>query len=104
MSRGLEQMKEKTVKTKNEHGPRRTSERKKEIWMVVTFDNTFKASKAAKILGEEGFEGGLIPVPREIKASCGTAWRGGKNDKDKVEDTLNKNKIEYEDIYEVAFY
>lgn len=97
-------MKEETAKAKNGHETAKTSERQKTIWMVVTFDNTFKASKAAKLLGEEGFEGGLIPVPREIKASCGTAWRGGKNDKAKVADTLNKNKIEYENIYEVAFY
>jgi hypothetical protein len=97
-------MKEKNIGIKNGNETEKASERKKTIWMVATFENTFKASKAAKILEEEGFEGGLIPVPREIKASCGTAWRGGKNDKDKVADTLNKNKIEYENIYEVAFY
>ena len=52
----------------------------KKLCLVVTFDATAAAMAAEKYCLERGVPGRLIPVPREITAGCGLAWkafRGG---------------------------
>ena len=43
--------------------------------VVVTFDATAAAMAAEKYCLANGVAGRLIPVPREITASCGLAWK-----------------------------
>lgn len=43
--------------------------------LVVTFSTTSEAMAAEKYSGEQGLPGRLIPVPREITAGCGLAWK-----------------------------
>ena len=44
--------------------------------VVVTFAATAAAMAAEKYCLANGVAGRLIPVPREITADCGLAWRG----------------------------
>ncbi|MGM9612435.1 MAG: DUF3343 domain-containing protein [Butyricicoccus sp.] len=43
--------------------------------MIITFHTTAEAFQMEKAAREHGFSGRLIPVPREITAGCGLAWR-----------------------------
>lgn len=47
---------------------------------------------------DNGFTGRIIPVPREISAGCGLAWRDIPECKDKIQAFLKNKNIEYEDI------
>ena len=49
--------------------------RQKQPALVVTFSTTSEAMAAEKYSGEHGLPGRLIPVPREITAGCGLAWK-----------------------------
>lgn len=49
--------------------------REKKNYMVLTFRTTTEAMAMEKKCGEHRIPGRLIPVPREITAGCGLAWR-----------------------------
>lgn len=49
--------------------------RQKKPYMVLTFSTTTAAMAMEKKCTEQGIPGRLIPVPREITAGCGLAWR-----------------------------
>lgn len=49
--------------------------RQKKPYMVLTFSTTTAAMAMEKKCRKEQVPGRLIPVPREITAGCGLAWR-----------------------------
>lgn len=49
--------------------------RHKKPYMVLTFSTTTAAMAMEKKCIEKQMPGRLIPVPREITAGCGLAWR-----------------------------
>ena len=49
--------------------------REKVLTTVVTFGTTTQAIAMERECKKTGFEGRLIPVPSEISASCGLAWK-----------------------------
>ncbi len=49
--------------------------REKRPTLVITFDATTQALAAEQLLQKAGMPGRLIPVPREITAGCGLAWK-----------------------------
>jgi hypothetical protein len=49
--------------------------RTKEPALIVTFDTTAAAMAMEKFCAEHRLPGRLIPVPREITAGCGLAWK-----------------------------
>ena len=51
--------------------------RNKENRLVITFHSTTEAMEAEKRLKELGVPGRLIPIPRQLSAGCGLAWRIG---------------------------
>jgi hypothetical protein len=44
-------------------------------YQILTFHTTSAAMAMEKFAMEAGVKGRLIPVPREISAGCGLAWR-----------------------------
>lgn len=48
--------------------------RRQKAW-VLTFDETVDAMAWEKYCEIHGLPGRLIPVPREITAGCGLAWK-----------------------------
>jgi len=63
---------------------------------VLTFSSTHAALKAEKRLKEKGMVGELVPVPREISASCGLAWLGEKEAVEEAQAELAAEGIEVE--------
>ena len=49
--------------------------REKKPYMVISFHTTADAMAMEKLCAREGVPGRIIPVPREITAGCGLAWR-----------------------------
>lgn len=70
--------------------------RKKKEWLIVTFSTTAAAFQMESIAKSIGLTGRLIPVPREISAGCGLAWRDEKDKQNEIKKCLEN--IEYEKI------
>ena len=49
--------------------------RKKKPYQILTFHTTSAAMAMELYCKEHGISGRLIPVPRELSAGCGLAWR-----------------------------
>lgn len=72
---------------------------KEEKYFVLTFPTTYAAFATETICKQEGLSGRLIPVPRELSAGCGIAWKGLEREASILEDLLKVNEIEWEGIY-----
>ena len=49
--------------------------REKKPALIITFPSTAAAMEAESFCLAQGLPGRIIPVPREITAGCGLAWR-----------------------------
>ena len=49
--------------------------RNKSPALVISFTNVTEALAVEKFCQEQGLPGRIIPVPREITAGCGLAWK-----------------------------
>lgn len=57
--------------------------------LVVTFPTTAAAMACEQLCGEQGLPGRMIPVPGEISAGCGLAWKAVPQDRDVLEGALD---------------
>lgn len=57
--------------------------------LVVTFPTTAAAMACEQLCGEQGLPGRMIPVPGEISAGCGLAWKAAPQDRDVLADALD---------------
>ncbi len=61
---------------------------------VITFPSVYHAFRAKKILKEQGILAELVPVPRELSASCeGLAAKVGEEDVDQAVEVLGAKGI-----------
>ena len=74
---------------------------KKKLTVIITFVSTTQAMAMESRGRKTGFEGRIIPVPREISASCGLAWKCSGQNQDTVEKYLSEEDLEYEGIYQI---
>lgn len=49
--------------------------RQKKPALVVTFDTTSQAMAAEALFQDAGLPGRMIPIPSQITAGCGLAWK-----------------------------
>lgn len=57
--------------------------------LVVTFPTTAAAMACEQLCGEQGLPGRMIPVPGEISAGCGLAWKAAPQDCDVLASALD---------------
>ncbi|MGL5089018.1 MAG: DUF3343 domain-containing protein [Cetobacterium sp.] len=69
-------------------------------FLVITIDSTHLVMKIEKFLFENGISVQIIPLPGELKSSCGFAIKTEINDIKKVIQLLKENNIK-EDIYDI---
>ena len=62
--------------------------RVKQPSLIVTFHTTTAAMGAEKLLLAQGIPGRIIPVPREITAGCGLAWKAPPGEEQHIADAL----------------
>jgi hypothetical protein len=64
--------------------------------MVLTFHTTTEAMAMEKQCNIHEIPGRLIPVPREITAGCGLAWRMGVDAYGQYEQQMQKLALRYD--------
>lgn len=69
--------------------------RKKKPAFVIAFDATSQAMAADRYLTKNNLPGRLIPVPREITAGCGFAWKAEPDAQDRLMEALKKEGIQW---------
>ena len=74
----------------------------KKLCLVVTFDATAAAMAAEKYCLERGVPGRLIPVPREITAGCGLAWKAEVEQEEAVTAALETAGIAFSGVHRVV--
>lgn len=63
--------------------------REKKPALVVTFHTTASAMAAERFFLERNLPGRIIPVPREITAGCGLAWKAPPAEEDALRAALD---------------
>lgn len=67
----------------------------KQPTLVITFSTTTAAMEAEKFCMEHQLPGRLIPVPREITAGCGLAWKAPPEEQDRFARELEAGNIHW---------
>lgn len=75
--------------------------RERALLTVISFYTTTEAMAMETAAKEKGFGGRLIPLPGEISAGCGMAWRCETSTPDEAETFLNGQRLRYAGIYQV---
>jgi hypothetical protein len=71
------------------------------VYCYITFPTTYYALRAEDLLRQGPLSFKMVPVPRSISSSCGTALRCLCPDLQQVESRLLENRVEVEGTYEV---
>lgn len=72
--------------------------RNKRDYVILTFRTTTDAMAMEAQCAEQNIPGRLIPIPREITAGCGLAWRIAPEQYEQNEDALFALHIPFEQI------
>ena len=56
--------------------------------LVLTFPTTAAAMACEELCGQAGLPGRMIPVPGQISAGCGLAWKAAPQDQDALVSAL----------------
>lgn len=75
--------------------------RKKENYTVITFDTTHQAIAMESYCIQNRISGRLIPVPREITAGCGLAWRMRPEEFVLFREKLAETGMEFSQVTEI---
>ncbi len=73
--------------------------RKKTETLIISFGTTTEAMKMDRHCEKYGLPGRLIPIPREITAGCGMAWKARPDDKDTLQQEMLAHGIRWEEMY-----
>jgi len=71
------------------------------IYYYFTFPSTYQALKAEKALSQGPWEFKMVPVPRRISSSCGTALRCRPEDAGRIREIFREHTVEIEGDYEI---
>ena len=75
--------------------------REKKLQLVISFELTANAMAVERFCLENDLPGRLIPVPKEIPAGCGLAWKADVSKKDELIKAFAENDIIYDGMYEI---
>lgn len=75
--------------------------REKTLQLVISFSSTAHAMAVEKYCMQHDLPGRLIPVPKEITAGCGLAWKAALSDREALIAAFEKENITYDGVYEV---
>ena len=78
--------------------------RRKYLQLVVTFATTTAAMEMEQRAEKAEISGRLIPLPSEISAGCGLAWKTELSEKESLVPFLEQAKIRWEALYECSLF
>ncbi len=67
----------------------------------ITFPTTYYAIRAEKVLASSDYGFKMVPVPRSISSSCGTALKTSCDDVEAVKELLIKEKVECDEVHKI---
>ena len=70
-------------------------------WLIVTFATTTQALALETAASEDGIPGRIIPLPQQISAGCGLAWKCETAVKDALVGWLTGRGLRWESMYEL---
>lgn len=73
--------------------------RQKKLALILAFDNTTEAMAVEKYCMENNLPGRIIPVPREITAGCGLAWKALPEEEDVLIQGLKAGNLVWSEKY-----
>ena len=76
--------------------------REKREYLVITFHTTSAAMAMESLCIEQGLPGRLIPVPREITAGCGMAFRADVEQEQSLLDAAKEWGIQVDGVYKLV--
>lgn len=76
--------------------------REKRKYMIITFHTTTEAMATEKICIQKEIKGRLIPIPQEISAGCGLAWRMPIEDFIEASEKINTLDLKYDQMVELT--
>ncbi len=78
--------------------------REKKPALIITFSTTTDAMGMEKFCAAQHLPGRLIPVPREISAGCGLAWKTPVETKDSLLQTIEEAGLHWQDVHVVELW
>ena len=75
--------------------------REKKLQLIISFESTAHAMAVEEYCMNHNLPGRLIPVPKEITAGCGLAWKADVAVKDELLSSFSQENIEYDNVYEL---
>ena len=76
--------------------------RTKQNYHLLTFHTTTAAMATEDYCHEHGIPGRMIPLPQEISAGCGLAWRMRPEEYAQEKDRIEASKIQVENSLELT--
>ena len=73
-------------------------------FLVITFSETTDAMAAEKLLQEAGFPGRIIPIPRQLSAGCGLAFRTQMELRERAQEVLKEAGIRWHEMEPVRLW
>lgn len=73
----------------------------KKLSLVISFNKTIDAMSVEEYCLKHSVEGRLIPLPKEISAGCGLAWKCSIDNKGTMQKVLNDMNIAYDKMCEI---
>ena len=64
--------------------------------LIITFSSTPEAIRMEKYCLENGLPGRMIPVPTQISAGCGLAWKTDPGEKERFMEKLSEAGMGWE--------
>ncbi|NLC12186.1 MAG: DUF3343 domain-containing protein [Firmicutes bacterium] len=64
-----------------------------------TFPTVYFALRAEAVLKDSGCSFKMVPVPRAISSSCGTALRCPCEEIDAIKEVLENNKVQWDNVH-----
>ena len=74
----------------------------KKLSLVISFKKTIDAMTVEEHCLKNSINGRLIPLPKEISAGCGLAWKCEVTQVDEMKKVFSDLKIDYDDMTELV--
>lgn len=74
----------------------------KKLSLVISFNKTIDAMAVEEYCLKNNVSGRLIPLPKEISAGCGLAWKCALSQADEMKKVFSKLKIDIDKMTELV--
>lgn len=78
--------------------------RRRHRQLLITFSTTMAAMELEQRAAQRGIAGRLIPLPSEISAGCGLAWKCELTMRREMLDFMQTENLHWEMLYELELF